>query len=168
MRDGIGLFRGKPKNKGDYYFFSQNWKESCKDGFAYGSLVVAHGRYYICVSALCKVNCCVNNSLGSMIEVIPETVGEYTGLEKNGTKIFEGDIICIHISEYSRGEYDVFGEIKFGKYDTVYQSGILGFWIDWGFNRNLACMCERSLIKVVGNIHDNPELLKGGANNENA
>ena len=84
------------------------------------------------------------------IEVIPETVGQYTGLtDKNGTKIFEGDIV----------DYDYFGERKIGKI----------FFNDCGYEiENQGCfLCVQSADKqldceVIGNIHDNPELLKGG------
>lgn len=81
--------------------------------------------------------------------VIPETVGQYTGLtDKNGTKIFEGDIV----------DYDYFGERKIGK---IFFNGC-GYEIE-----NKGCfLCVQSADKqldceVIGNIHDNPELLKG-------
>ena len=78
----------------DYYFFSKTWKDNCKDGFVYGSLIVSGNKYYICVATLCALNCYVNNGNTSMIEVIPETVGRCTGYkDKNGVLIFEGDIL---------------------------------------------------------------------------
>ena len=145
------LFRGKPKQETDYYFFSQNWKNNCKDGFVYGSLIVSNSRYYICVSALCNIKCCVNNGITSMIEVIPETVGQYTGLtDKNCTKIFEGDII-------------LYGLIPcVVKYDAVNARFMLyenGKYLRNGFNVD-----TMKLKEVIGNVHDNAELL-GGANN---
>jgi hypothetical protein len=145
MRDNIGLYRGKPKNKGDYYFFSQNWTESCKDGFVYGSLVIAHNKYYICVTALCAINSCVNNGMTSMIEVIPETIGEYTGLtDKNGKKIFEGDILY---DEYNESNCLItFDEGSFCIIDDDVSQSV------WG--------CSMNGLEIIGNIHDNPELLR--------
>lgn len=140
------LFRGKPVKNDDYYFFSQNWKNYCKDGFVYGSLVVSHNKYYICVSAMCNVNCCINNGITSMIEVIPKTVGQYTGLpDKNSKKIFEGDIVTDSCGRkkavmFYDGRYYPF--IAFPEYK---------------------CWNEKEC-EIIGNIHDNPELLGGEEN----
>ena len=82
-------------------------------------------------------------------EVIPETVGQYTGLtDKNGVKIFEGDII--------RFEDDI-GYVIFTDDDA-------SFLVD-SPNRYIA-MDYSSEFEVIGDIHDNPELLKVGDNNE--
>ena len=155
MRDY--LFRGKPKNKGDYYFFSQIWKDSCKDGFVYGSLVISKNkdsgdRYYICTTALCSINSCVNNGTTSMIEVIPETVGQYIDLtDKKNIRIFEGDIIA-----FSDRITKVFYNENCGSWDCKYIKNIDGTPTKHE---------ERSPSKwkhnseVIGNIHDNPELL---------
>ena len=82
--------------------------------------------------------------------IISESIGQYTGLtDKNGEKIFEGDL-CLcdrHIND--RFDKIVF-EIKFDECRGFYGEN---------FNEIEAyefCMCE-----IVGNIYDNPELLKG-------
>lgn len=149
MRDYF--FRGKPKNKGDYYFFSQIWKDSCKDGFVYGSLVISKNkdcgdRYYICTTALCSINSCINNGITSMLEIIPETVGQYTGIsDRNGKKIFEGDFVR-YVNSFS--------EVKILK--VLWSK--CGWWFLGEFKHPLDFFEKRNL-EVIGNVHDNPELL---------
>jgi uncharacterized phage protein (TIGR01671 family) len=87
-------------------------------------------------------------------EINPETVGQYTGLtDKNGKKIFEGDIIKIP------DDYDEFG-ISAGEIYEVYfafggfrlkpkYSKAKGFWLE-----------DDETVEIIGNIHDNPELLQ--------
>ena len=94
--------------------------------------------------------------------VNPETVGQYTGLtDKNGVKIFEGDIV----KEYKTKD-KVKGVVKFGEY----QSGInkyaddLGFYVEWTTEnfliQELGYWCRKNMLEVIGNIHDNPGLLE--------
>ena len=76
-------------------------------------------------------------------EVIPETVGQYTGLkDKNGKEIYEGDILHLWGGEYCQGYYE-FNQIFTVK--DLSDSFYLG-------------ECEN--IEVLGNIYENPELLK--------
>ena len=81
-------------------------------------------------------------------EVIPETVGQYTGLkDKNGKMIFEGDIVT-GLFNYNK----ITGYIKYGSDCTFYieRNGLYGILLnnaeDW--------------LEVIGNIHDNKELFK--------
>lgn len=102
-------------------------------GWVYGSLLDFGDEYAIHL----------RNSEGSLI-VDPETVGQYTGLkDKNGVEIFEGDIVDWVDSDY------------YIRRDVVR-------WINGGL-----VLCNSSYTvgsypqnKVIGNIHDNPELLK--------
>ena len=89
--------------------------------------------------------------------VIPETVGQWTGLvDKNGTKIFEGDIVKSCTEYYSfndgrecnvvRWENDSCGFEPFS--DSIGNCGHCGA----GFPPEYS--------EVIGNIHDNPELME--------
>jgi uncharacterized phage protein (TIGR01671 family) len=99
-------------------------------------------------------------------EVIPETIGQYTGLtDKNGRKLFEQDIVkndwCFACG------YSV---IKFGQYKPLdmtndYQQGHLGFYLEHIHEADKRSVRKDILYfanncEVIGNIHDNPELLK--------
>lgn len=91
-------------------------------------------------------------------EVIPETVGQYTGLtDKNDKKIFKGDIV-----NYIYYGSAIKGIIKFGEYKTPYEKGHVGFYINWDLTKQLASFFKEnaSRIEVIGNIHDNPELME--------
>ena len=84
----------------------------------------------------------------------PTTVGQYTGLkDKNGKRIFEGDI-CRNTRT---------GEIVSVKWHGTMAGYVWnkrradGFLFDFG---ELFRACDK--YEVIGNIHDNPELLKGG------
>lgn len=84
-------------------------------------------------------------------EVGPETVGQYTGIsDKNGNRIFEGDI-CKHRSNYS-------GNTVISV--VTYTDGHFLALVDEHSGFELS-----EKLEVIGNIHDNPELLKGGAEN---
>ncbi len=135
------LFRGKRTDNGE-------WET--------GSLVIVRGgltdeKTYI-----------TDKMTGYNTPVIPETVGQFTGLtDKNGTKIFEGDIVR-GTKRWDR----IRGVVRFGAYHA---SG-LGFYIEWKrgrFEFNVLnsdfILWINNGIKVIGNIHDNPELLEAEA-----
>ena len=94
------------------------------------------------------------------VEVIPETVGQYTGLtDENGRKIFEGDIVDV-------GEHDVMVN---GLYRVIFDTvnHCWGLERDPEYHHSYFTFSELNgfaeFSEVVGNAHDNPELLEGGA-----
>ena len=93
-------------------------------------------------------------------EVDSDTVGQFTGLtDKNGRKIFEGDIIHLEYSQV------FFGGMYFGEY-TAEVSYKEGCFITDGINNGDEIETplsgfDNDELEIIGNIHDNPELLGG-------
>lgn len=160
------LFRGKPTE--EYKDFLQFRNEFCNNGFVYGSLVVHGDRYYICVSALCSSKSFINNSIATMVEVIPETVGQCIGIpDKLGRNIFTGDIIkskdCISVVKYGEYEADVFYDLIAKYLSTRHKrptEKIVGVFAESIKGEQMMMTNASSIIKVIGNIHNNPELLE--------
>ena len=98
----------------------------------------------------------------NVVTVIPETVGQYIGLtDKNGVRIFEGDI-C----RFKRFNDVHVGKIVFNvttaSFVMWYQS-IVGAYGENATHKMLLSVCDD--IEIIDNIHDNPELLEGGEDN---
>ncbi len=136
------LYRGKTTKKPSGIEFDEVW--------VYGDLVHSGKKIYIHPqSNSFQVDGELSN-LVIMHEVIPETVGEFASVtDKNGKKIFEGDIV----------EFD--GDCK---RDTVVwtngeYNGVTGFRLK-RYALFSITMLNHDLFEVIGNIHDNPELLK--------
>lgn len=113
--------------------------------WTYGYLFCIWERAYLCWGT--------TNNVPNMEEVLPETVCQFTGLyDRNGRKIFEGDIV-----KYSTNKV---GIINYG---------IACFSVQDIKSRNNPALdiifADYSNVEIIGNIYDNPELLKGGNDN---
>ena len=138
------LFRGKR--------IDANGKWVCGDLLQFQDHAVIHQYEYGCRAAY---------------EIDPSTVGQYTGLkDRNGVLIFEGDIIR-YIYEPGKGFWNAnqLSVIQYGKTGWRFD-GIMGtnkYALMAGclsaipFNQDLENIPE---FEVIGNIHDNPELLE--------
>ena len=81
-------------------------------------------------------------------KVEPETVGQFTGMtDKNGTKIFEGDIL----NEPSASKDDI--------YQVFWDEDRFSFCVKNGYGEYYLDGICQSRCEVIGNIHDNKELL---------
>lgn len=85
--------------------------------------------------------------------VDPSTVGQFTGVtDKNGEKIFEGDIV-----KHESGAIVLFHKVVFERRNgCAYFGAVMGEYETWGFCNSF----PPTLVEVVGNIYDNPELLE--------
>ena len=93
-------------------------------------------------------------------KVIPETIGQYTGLaDRNGKKIFEGDI-C----RFKRFNDVHVGKVVFNVTTAsfiMWYQPIVGAYGEKATQKMLLSVCDD--IEVIGNIHDNPELLENSS-----
>ena len=81
------------------------------------------------------------------------TVGQYTGLTANGKKIFDGDIVKVTGLYPDRdGEQRIWRQFRVG--EVFYYHGAF-FFGKWELQK-----ASEKCIEVIGNIHDNPELLE--------
>ena len=82
-------------------------------------------------------------------DVDPSTVGQYTGLcDKNGKKIFEGDIMA-----FTAYGFDYVGTVEFAYGSASVMCEHASPFLDQAVSKHGAY--------IIGNIHDNPELLNG-------
>ena len=124
------LFRGKRTDNGEW---------------VYGYYACIGKHHYILTGKL--------NLIGAVnfehYLVIPETVGQYTGLlDKNGKKTFEGDTVLFGV-EKERGV--VYFDNSCSRFAVRFDTFDAAF--DHLYSNDL---------EIVGNVHDNPELTEGG------
>ena len=136
------LFRGKRSDNGEWI---------------YGSLIKRHiGSFIVDEDNECALRSIAEYDFAYDCKLVAtDTTGQYTGLtDKNGKKIFEGDIVKFcdikGVINYSMGCYCV----KTNKPDWKSRNNPA---IDIVLNE------YENELEVIGNIHDNPELLKEGA-----
>ena len=104
---------------------------------------------------------CLGTENGNIMkeEVNEVTAGQYTGLkDKNGKKIFDGDIIKTHFSFTHEVEQEPF--IVVWNIDKAMFEGVKPSKRKDEYLKGFDFLAEqKNLYEVIGNIHDNPELL---------
>ena len=96
--------------------------------------------------------------IGNFVEVDPATVGQYTGLtDKNGKKIFERDICRVCLDPEICTAYVEYDE-RTASFNLRYNYEQCNTFLDMQLAVNR--VGDRVWVEVIGNIHDNPELLE--------
>lgn len=146
------LFRGQTRRKGEKVYMGTG--KPVDGNWVYGGITQGTGDFSVMYSY---------DPVEKHV-VYTDTIGQFTGLtDKNGKKIFEGDIV---VSKYSNGEICCIGDVQF-------DFGVFG--VEWSHNKKNRGMVgsfgqKHNLrkfddgfaknVEIVGNIHDNPELLE--------
>ena len=148
------LFRGKRTDNGEWVEGHYYKAKYCRtDDELYDYITVPHPKEY--------------NEPSSHYIVNPDTVGQYTGVtDKNGERIFEGDIVK-YKDACKFGDNDKMEEAE----EQYLCTNIVEFKNGRFFPLPQRCDCEDYFFsygsydfEVVGNVHDNPELLRGNNN----
>ena len=127
------LFRGKRVDNGE-------WVEGCYAEFVHGLDGYTKPGIQVTRCVPSVANRLTPTYETELVEVIPETIGQYTGIaDTNGNKIFEGDVVVCQGGEYYYGiwEYESTEIVK-----DIRSMGFLEY-------------CEKAI--VIGNIHDKDE-----------
>ncbi len=145
------IFRGKR-------IYGDEWVE--------GSLICfADGCCFVCVQG-------ENMDFMDKFGVIPETVGQYTGLtDKNGKKIFEGDIISYTRTNMFAPSCSFHNQDLVSLHLVLWDSSVSAF-VQRHYELNEKRIvgkgsavlyderAKENIVEIIGNIHDNPELLE--------
>lgn len=130
------LFRGKRKE-------DKEWVE--------GFYAKTERKHYIVVP--------ISETLVDWHEVNPATIGQYTGVcDKNGKPIFEGDLVEAVLPQTTAQMGFVWPIMP-----VVFSDGVFGLQDQRGGVTPFKAFAPRITFEVKGNVHDNPELLKGDA-----
>ena len=102
-----------------------------------------------CVSAGYEIHPYIRDRHACAHEVDKDTIGQFTGLyDKNGKEIYEGDIV---LHKTYHGEKSCVVRFECGAFIVGYHEG--------SSTKRTPMLINKSCV-LIGNIHDNPELIK--------
>ena len=136
-------FRGKRKGSNEwiYGYIREIW--ASKDD----------GRRFV----ICPSNCYENDGCTDLegVEIIPETIGQFTGVKgEKGKDIYEGDIVKAYVERKT-----FVSSVKWGVKSNGWSLYCTVLSHKWDKPKYYKLPASHN-IEVIGNVHDNPELLK--------
>lgn len=141
-------FRGKRRDSGEWVR-GKNILLLAQDDGSEIPFIVPSGEEILCGLMIFKKRPLIMGS--NIISVHPDTVGQFTGLrDRNGIEIYDGDIVTIL-------EPDLPAEVKWNEREATYE-----VLYPEGYPKPSELYLWAKYCEVIGNIHDNPELLKIG------
>lgn len=161
------LFRGQIRRKGEKVKMLSG--EPLPSRWCYGGIFAPHmdeKGFAVIYGAEGERDETITGTKLAKYPVYRDTVGQYTGkTDKNGTKIFENDIVNFVVFDYDGSDTSYRGVVKWSNMDNEatrfmiwhdneneYYGNDGAFDFDWVHYQD-------SEIEVLGNIYDNPELL---------
>lgn len=141
-------FRGKRVDNGEW---------------VYGDLIHGqgdkHGKLFILPQQRFYPSGC--NNLDGW-DVIPETVGQFIGLtDKNGKEIYDGDIVKDRVGRIMKVGYYNYKDCFIAITETNFYHAD---FYDWSLKAHFPFNNDDDIfsltVEIIGNLHDNPELLK--------
>lgn len=149
------VFRGKPTKEATE---NPDLRDQIKDGWVYGNLIWNGGDPWIVGDIADWDDEYIVHDW--WVNVIPETVGMFTGLTadfSDDAKIFEGDIVAI----YSYSSYTNPGSLyEIGRGAVMFHDGAFWAWDGmrmWGISQRKSMML---IIGLIGSIHDIPKIIE--------
>lgn len=140
------VYRAKKTNGGEWV----------KGGLAFSEHGTPHIVYFVTRDGIPCID---------VVQVNAETVGQYVRDDCNGKHAFDGDIIKNNLG-------DDIGVIRFGEYRNTFNddnfAAHVGFYVEWHGDKAARLLRKDvgfwlNMVPVIGNIHDNPELLRPAA-----
>lgn len=123
-------------------------KRNDQDEWVFGDLIEENGGDTYIVQA--------NIIQWKQFEADPDTVSQFTGLtDRNGKEIYEGDIVKVVDSDNEVDPLD--SDTGIGEVIFLVESGL--WYISSTIHNGLFDINDSYYIEIIGNIHDNPELL---------
>lgn len=145
------VFRGKHKTNGEWVEGGLYEHEPPLVGIVPEGYIPEKSKWFIVKTGFADWNM---PRASEFFEIDPDTVGQYTGLtDRNGKRIFEGDILRLY-SVFPKELYRAPCVVVYGTFNCECCHGVYGWWFRNGDIR------DHKRYEIVGNIHDNPELLE--------